>query len=204
MWPFYKWLPSLTRLPSSTVRDMKRITLSYPLAITWWTPPLNRWPKKRTPPRPFFQFTQLQRETELLKPQGASQYQGYWFLNNTLVLLEQQIKPTLTALHQVFHSNPLSLLHLIKTHITLNPCFHKTLKEISFSCLICSKTNPLSSFWHPSFPTHQARSHMVQSLWQVDVTNRSLVRHTRYLLVFIDTRQDGSKLSPLLTKKPLQ
>jgi hypothetical protein len=56
-----------------------------------------------------------EKETELFKTQGSSQHQGYWFLNNTLILPNQQIKPTLIALQQVFHSNPLSLLHFIKT-----------------------------------------------------------------------------------------
>jgi hypothetical protein len=64
-----------------------------------------------------------------------------------LVLPEQQIQAILTALPQVFHSNPPSLLHFIKTHIVPNSSFHKTLKEISSSCPIYYKTNPLSNIW---------------------------------------------------------
>jgi hypothetical protein len=79
-------------------------------------------------------YNYTQKDIKLLKTQGANQHKGYWFLNNTLVLPEQQIKPILTALHQFFHSNPLCLLHFIKTHIPPNPKFHKTLKEISFFC----------------------------------------------------------------------
>jgi hypothetical protein len=91
------------------------------------------------------------------------------------------------AFHQVFHSNPLSLLHFITTHIVPNPNFHKTLKEISSSCNICSKTNPLSNIWSPSFPNHQARGHLPGSDWQVDFTNMPPIKYIRYLLVFIDT-----------------
>jgi hypothetical protein len=170
LWPFYKWPLSHTQLPSFTVRDIKRITPSYLLAIIWQTPQLNKQPNKCIP-KPFYQFTIVIHKKRTIKTQEASQHKGYWCVNNTLVLPELQIKSILTALHQVFHSNPLSLLHFIKIHITPNPNFHKTLKEISSSCNICSKTNPLSNIRSPSFPTHQARGYLPGSDWQVDFTN---------------------------------
>jgi hypothetical protein len=90
LWPFYKQLPSLTRLLSSTIRNIKRITLSYPLAITWWTPLLNRQSQKclHTPAILPIHYSYTEKETEVLKTQGTSQHQSYWFLNNILVLLE--------------------------------------------------------------------------------------------------------------------
>jgi hypothetical protein len=39
----------------------------------------------------------------------------------------------------------------------------------------------------PSFPTHQSSGHLPGSDWQVDFTNMPLLKHTRYLLDFIDT-----------------
>jgi hypothetical protein len=69
-------------------------------------------------------YSCTEKETELLKTQGASKHQRHWFLNNTLILLEQQIKPILTAL-QVFHSNPLSYFILLKPVSPLTPASTK-------------------------------------------------------------------------------
>jgi hypothetical protein len=57
--------------------------------------------QKTPPPGSFYQLTTIRKkkEVEVLKTKGVIQHKGYWFLNNTLVLTEQQIKPILTALH---------------------------------------------------------------------------------------------------------
>jgi hypothetical protein len=86
----------------------------------------------------------------------------------------------------------------------MTPEIQKTLKDISQNCKICAKSNPISNMRLPPFPTHQATRAFLRTDWQADFTNMPLMRCIRYFLVFIDTLQDGSTLSPLQTKEPPQ
>jgi hypothetical protein len=73
LWPFYKWPLSLTKLPSFTVRDIKRITPSYLLAIIWQTPELNRQTNKQPPLLQDIlpiHYTYIKKEIKLLKTRG--------------------------------------------------------------------------------------------------------------------------------------
>jgi hypothetical protein len=85
LWPFYKWPLSLTKLPSFTVRDIKRITPSYVVVIIWQTPQINRQPNKHPPPQAILPilYSYTQKEIDLLKTQGVGQHKGYWFLNTS-------------------------------------------------------------------------------------------------------------------------
>jgi transposase InsO family protein len=59
----------------------------------------------------------------------------------------------------------------------------------------------LSNIQPPSFPTHQARGHLPRSVWQVDFTNMPAVKHTRCLLVFIDTLTGWIEAFPTTNKR---
>jgi hypothetical protein len=82
LWPFYKQPPSLTKLPSFTVRDFKKdntfMSISHNLADTT----AKQEPKQTLPQAILpihYNYTQKKEE---IKTQEASQHQGYWFLNN--------------------------------------------------------------------------------------------------------------------------
>jgi hypothetical protein len=102
-------------------KDSTFVSINYNLADTTFKQAAPKTPSQAILP---IHCSYTEKETELLKSQGNSQHQGYWFLNNILILPKQQIKLTLIVLHQVFCSNPLSLLHFFKTHILFLTSFY--------------------------------------------------------------------------------
>ena len=145
------------------------------------------------------QYTHKEKEWALSS--DCSLLPSGWLQNESGLLLlpaASQWK-ILKTLHQSFHFSIENTYQMTKALFTGKNLF-KVIKQITRTCDICQRNNPLNHHLAP--PGIQNHGRNPGEDWQMDFTHLSKVHGIQYILVFVDTFTNWVEAFPCRTEKP--